>query len=296
MSNNQAKRGSVNQLPVKRRVHSTYTKDKDNYKTRDKPKYKSGSKPKNNARDRGIDNPRRRTNSYSSKNKSNYRSRENTSNRDYGSSQRSTNTRSRDRSGERSRSSDRTGNRSRQDFRAICSSCNKETTLPFKPTGSKPVYCRECFQDHKPRDRDSDRTRRRPSDRSGGKLEYPSGDRQRRRYDDRTRTRADGHNFDAICSACGKPTTLPFKPTGVKPVFFRDCFKKQGNQETAVQDKELVERFGDRKGPYRANKRMHQTNCRECNELILIPFKPTKNKLIYCPDCYEKNTKKEVIK
>lgn len=27
----------------------------------------------------------------------------------------------------------------------VCDKCGKETTVPFKPTGSKPVYCRDCF-------------------------------------------------------------------------------------------------------------------------------------------------------
>jgi CxxC-x17-CxxC domain-containing protein len=33
---------------------------------------------------------------------------------------------------------------------ASCSSCGKETTVPFKPTQGRPVYCRECFQQRKP--------------------------------------------------------------------------------------------------------------------------------------------------
>lgn len=28
---------------------------------------------------------------------------------------------------------------------AICSNCGKECQVPFKPTGEKPVYCRDCF-------------------------------------------------------------------------------------------------------------------------------------------------------
>ena len=36
--------------------------------------------------------------------------------------------------------------------------------------------------------------------------------------------RASGH--DAICSACGVATTLPFKPVSGKPVFCRPCFLK----------------------------------------------------------------------
>jgi CxxC-x17-CxxC domain-containing protein len=31
----------------------------------------------------------------------------------------------------------------------ICSDCGKETTVPFEPNGSKPVYCQECFQNHR---------------------------------------------------------------------------------------------------------------------------------------------------
>jgi CxxC-x17-CxxC domain-containing protein len=30
--------------------------------------------------------------------------------------------------------------------RTNCSSCGKETTVPFKPTQGRPVFCRECFQ------------------------------------------------------------------------------------------------------------------------------------------------------
>ncbi len=33
--------------------------------------------------------------------------------------------------------------------RATCSSCGKETTVPFKPTQGRPVFCRECFQGQK---------------------------------------------------------------------------------------------------------------------------------------------------
>jgi CxxC-x17-CxxC domain-containing protein len=30
--------------------------------------------------------------------------------------------------------------------RTTCSHCGKETTVPFKPTQGRPVFCRECFQ------------------------------------------------------------------------------------------------------------------------------------------------------
>ncbi len=35
----------------------------------------------------------------------------------------------------------------RQMYPAVCSSCGKETEVPFQPRNDKPVYCRECFQE-----------------------------------------------------------------------------------------------------------------------------------------------------
>ena len=34
----------------------------------------------------------------------------------------------------------------RVETRTVCSQCGKETTVPFKPTQGRPVFCRECFQ------------------------------------------------------------------------------------------------------------------------------------------------------
>jgi len=34
-----------------------------------------------------------------------------------------------------------------------CSDCGAQTQVPFKPTEGRPVYCRDCFQKHKPKDR-----------------------------------------------------------------------------------------------------------------------------------------------
>ncbi len=32
---------------------------------------------------------------------------------------------------------------------AVCSSCNKQTKVPFKPSGDRPVYCLDCFKAQK---------------------------------------------------------------------------------------------------------------------------------------------------
>ena len=34
---------------------------------------------------------------------------------------------------------------SRELFDAICAQCNIATTVPFKPRGDRPIYCRECY-------------------------------------------------------------------------------------------------------------------------------------------------------
>ena len=34
-------------------------------------------------------------------------------------------------------------------YKITCSDCGKETEVPFKPTGGRPVYCRDCLQKHR---------------------------------------------------------------------------------------------------------------------------------------------------
>ena len=34
----------------------------------------------------------------------------------------------------------------RQMFDTVCSACGVNTQVPFQPNGSKPVYCRDCYQ------------------------------------------------------------------------------------------------------------------------------------------------------
>ncbi len=33
--------------------------------------------------------------------------------------------------------------------KAICADCNRECEVPFKPSGGRPVYCKECFSKRK---------------------------------------------------------------------------------------------------------------------------------------------------
>lgn len=38
------------------------------------------------------------------------------------------------------------GGAQRQMYPATCSACGVQTQVPFQPNGSKPVYCRDCYQ------------------------------------------------------------------------------------------------------------------------------------------------------
>ena len=34
---------------------------------------------------------------------------------------------------------------------AVCAECGKDTEVPFRPTGERPVYCNECYRQQSPR-------------------------------------------------------------------------------------------------------------------------------------------------
>ena len=38
---------------------------------------------------------------------------------------------------------------SRVETQTQCSACGKDTTVPFRPTQGRPVFCKECFQSRK---------------------------------------------------------------------------------------------------------------------------------------------------
>lgn len=70
----------------------------------------------------------------------------------------------------------------RQDFRervlhkAVCADCSKECEVPFKPTGNRPVYCKECFAKRK----DDTPFAGRRDERSGGGDRHQGSFRPRR--------------------------------------------------------------------------------------------------------------------
>ena len=101
--------------------------------------------------------------------------------------------------------------REREMHTATCGDCGNECQIPFKPKEDRPVYCRECFQNHKPERSDS---------RSGGRSSYGGRDRGSRfSRDDRPR-----EMHTATCGDCGNECQIPFKPKEDRPVYCRECF------------------------------------------------------------------------
>lgn len=43
--------------------------------------------------------------------------------------------------------------RGREMHKATCAECKKECEVPFKPSGDRPVYCKECYAKKRPQRR-----------------------------------------------------------------------------------------------------------------------------------------------
>ena len=41
------------------------------------------------------------------------------------------------------------GSREREMYPAVCADCGKDTQVPFQPRTDKPVYCSDCFANHR---------------------------------------------------------------------------------------------------------------------------------------------------
>ena len=105
--------------------------------------------------------------------------------------------------------------RPREMHKATCGDCGNECEIPFEPRNDKPVYCNDCFQDHKP-----ERSERRFGGRSEGG--YGRNNRSGGRFG---RDRPPREMHKATCGDCGNECEIPFEPRNDKPVYCSDCFK-----------------------------------------------------------------------
>ena len=74
---------------------------------------------------------------------------------------------------------------------------------------------------------------------------FKLGNRSRDRKDS-LRRRPSLH--DAVCDKCGKDCQVPFKPSGDKPIYCRDCFEKKGGRDGDRSSQRVFRRrsFGGR--------------------------------------------------
>ena len=76
--------------------------------------------------------------------------------------------------------------RERSFTKAICAECNTECEVPFKPTGDRPVYCKDCFSKRQEGGGSSFRPKFNPSPREDRAL----GGRKKPAFRKRSRDRA----------------------------------------------------------------------------------------------------------
>jgi len=91
----------------------------------------------------------------------------------------------------------------KQMFQVVCDKCGKNCEVPFRPSGGKPVLCRDCFGQQR------------------NKHQGRSGDRHNRSSDRKM--------FQAVCDKCGKNCEVPFRPTAGKPIYCNECFGKSSS-------------------------------------------------------------------
>lgn len=155
---------------------------------------------------------------------------------------------------------------------ATCGNCGRHCEVPFKPTGSRPVLCSDCFQESK-------------GGRSFGSSRGSGGrGRQGRMSNDRSM-------HQAFCHDCGDLCEVPFKPTGNKPIYCSHCF--QDHRESLSEDFSGAPKgrgFNDRPSgkPHFEDRKMHSAICASCGNKCEIPFLPKGGRPVYCDACFGK--------
>lgn len=99
-----------------------------------------------------------------------------------------------------------------QDKTIVCKDCNQEFTFT---AGEQEFFASKGYENEPGRC---------PSCRSSRKQQRGGfGGGRQGGY----QSRGERQMYPAVCSACGVSTTVPFQPTGEKPVYCRDCFRSQ---------------------------------------------------------------------
>ena len=125
--------------------------------------------------------------------------------------------------------------RPREMHDAKCGDCGKDCQVPFEPRQDKPVYCDECFQNHKPARSSGGFGGRDRGSRYGGRNDRGSSYGGRSDRGSSYGGRSDrGSSYErrpremhkATCADCGNECEIPFKPKDARPVYCNECFQK----------------------------------------------------------------------
>lgn len=114
--------------------------------------------------------------------------------------------------------------------------------------------------------------------RTGGRNQGRSGGRDQRRTE----------MHQATCSDCGRNCEVPFRPSGDKPVYCNNCFKKDGDSGSRRPERPGFGKFGKRDFGRSSfeERRMYGATCADCGNRCEVPFRPTGDKPVYCNDCF----------
>lgn len=145
-------------------------------------------------------------------------------------------------------------------YPAICDKCGAACNVPFQPSGDKPIYCSNCFEKTDSREGRNDR--------------YGAGPR---RYGDDSRDR---QMHQATCATCGDRCEVPFRPTGDKPVYCKNCFA--GHKPT-ISSYSVPANFGG------------SSNDKVVKQLELLNTKLDKLILILTPEEHQMGMAEEII-
>ena len=184
----------------------------------------------------------------------------------------------------------------RESTTVTCSDCGNQCTVPFVPRNDKPVYCSDCFRQHKPDDSRNDRYSR---DDRGSRN---SRDDRYSKYsrDDRGSRDNDREDTEVTCADCGNQCTVPFVPRSNKPVYCSDCFRQhkpddsrddrrsQGNDRYSRDDRGSRYSRDDR-GSRDNDREDTEVTCADCGNQCTVPFVPRSNKPVYCSDCFRQH-------
>ena len=183
----------------------------------------------------------------------------------------------------------------RESTSVTCSDCGNQCTVPFVPRNDKPVYCSDCFRQHKPDDSRNDKYSR---DDRGSRN---SRDDRYSKYsrDDRGSRDNEREDTEVTCADCGNQCTVPFVPRSNKPVYCSDCFRQHKPDDSRDDRRSGNDRYSrdDRGSRYSRDDRGSRDNeredtevtCADCGNQCTVPFVPRSNKPVYCSDCFRQH-------